>query len=84
MEDPDASGPKPWVHWVLYDIPPYPVNWETEYAGQVGKILGMQRDIWAQIHPVVMEFIIMFLNFMHYQEIIYPMLEMQLKKKCWK
>ena len=37
MEDPDASGPKPWVHWVLYDIPPYPVNWETEYAGQVGK-----------------------------------------------
>jgi|TARA_R100000049_G_scaffold434_1_gene1051 hypothetical protein len=37
MEDPDAPGSTPWVHWVLYDIPSYPVNWETEYVGQVGK-----------------------------------------------
>lgn len=21
-EDPDAPGPEPWVHWLLYDLPP--------------------------------------------------------------
>lgn len=29
-EDPDASGPKPFVHWVLYDIPP---TWDTVAEG---------------------------------------------------
>jgi Raf kinase inhibitor-like YbhB/YbcL family protein len=33
VDDPDAPRPKPWVHWVLYGLPPTPAELKERHAG---------------------------------------------------
>ena len=53
VNDPDSSGPRPWVHWVIYNMPPTPAELPEGLSarGIKGEARGMTEGVnsWGNV-----------------------------------